>query len=278
MRRDRLLIGLSIALVLGILASVFIYRQIARLEAIKPAPASQLVVSAERLPLGTKLEPSQLRVIAWPGGTVIPGMFTRVEDVVGRSLLSPLAENEPVLESKLAPRGAGPNISAAIPDGMRAITIPVTEVVGVAGFVVPGSAVDVVVTASTPDYKGGSVTKTVLEDVTVLAVGQQVQADKEGKATAPYQVVTVLVTPEEADKVAMANSVGQNRLQLVLRNTIDTKKTDPPLLFETGLFGFVAPAPPQRTSKPRAPAAPTAPVIVEVIYGNKRETKAFPNP
>ncbi|MGB8786757.1 MAG: Flp pilus assembly protein CpaB [Candidatus Acidiferrales bacterium] len=277
MRRDRLLIGLSIALILGILASVFIYHQIARLVAIKPAPASQLVVSAERLPLGTKLEPSQLRVIAWPGGTVIPGMFTRVEDVVGRSLLSPLVENEPVLESKLAPRGAGPNISAALPDGMRAITIPVTEVVGVAGFVVPGSAVDVLVTASTPDNRG-SVTRTVLEDVKVLAVGQQVQADKEGRATAVYDVVTLEVSPEDADKVAMANSVGQNRIQLALRNTIDVKKTDPPLLFEAGLFGFVPPAPPQRTSKPRAPTAPAAPVIVEVIYGNKRETKAFPNP
>ncbi len=282
MNRRRLLIGLVAAVVLAVLASWFVYRQIRQVPVVQQqqVPATQIVVAAMPLALGTRLDQHDLRMVPWPGNEPVPGMFTRMQDAVGRALITNVVQNEPILESKLAPREAGAGLPATIPEGMRAVSVAVNEVIGVAGFVQPGTMVDVIAVGS-PGGGGGAETlsKTVLENVKVLAAGQQITQDAQGKPhTVP--VVTLLVSPEDADKLTLAAT--QARIQLALRNTIDTKIVHPAAVLQAELMsptGAVAPARPRRgPARPRrvVPQAPP-PYVVEVINGNKRETKTFPH-
>jgi pilus assembly protein CpaB len=235
-----------------------------------------IVVAAEALPLGMRLDANSLRLISWPADEPVNGMFTRVEDCANRALITPVAANELILEGKLAPREAGAGLSVAIPEGMRALSVAVNEVVGVAGFVIPGTMVDVLVTGRLPGTAHGgedNITRTILENVRVLAAGQKVEQDREGKPQA-VPVITLLVSPLDAAKLAMAST--QGKIQLALRNTIDSKKMDPPAVLEAALFGGPAPAP--RRVAPKSPALPPPLYIIEVISGNKRENKSFPTP
>jgi pilus assembly protein CpaB len=195
----------------------------------------QIVVAAGPLPLGARLEPNNLRLLPWVASNSAPGVFTRIEDCVNRVITVPFIENEPILEGKLAPKDAMAGLPAAIPEGMRALSVAVNEVVGVAGFVLPGTVVDVLVTGGPQGGSGGnSLTRTILENVRVLAAGQKVQQDAEGTPqTVP--VITLLVTPDEANRLTMASTEG--RIQLALRNTIDTKQTSPPVFYRASLFG-----------------------------------------
>jgi pilus assembly protein CpaB len=275
MNSNRLL-GAVIAIVLGIFASVFVYRKFQQASAPKPTVVMQrIVVAAEPLKLGTRLDGSNVRTIAWPQGQPVVGMFTKIEDVENRALITSVAENEPILDSKLASLQSGAGLAATIPEGMRAMSVAVNDVVGVAGFVTPGTMVDVLVTGALTGASG-NITRTILENVRVLAAGQKVEQDREGKPqTVP--VITLLVTPDDAAKLAMASTEG--KIQLALRNRIDTKSMNPPSVLQTSLFSQsgVAAAPP---SKHVAKASPViqAPFTVEVIVGNKRETKSFQNP
>jgi pilus assembly protein CpaB len=270
------LFGVVIAIVLGIFASMFVYRQFQQASAVKPVVTMQrIVVAAEPLKLGTRLDASNVRTIPWPQGQPVAGMFTKIEDVANRALITSVAENEPILDSKLASLQSGAGLAATIPEGMRAMSVAVNDVVGVAGFVTPGTMVDVLVTGALSG-SSGNITRTILENVRVLAAGQKVEQDREGKPqTVP--VITLLVTPDDAAKLAMASTEG--KIQLALRNTIDTKSMNPPAVLQTSLFSSTgaAPAPP---SKHVAKAAPViqAPFTVEIIVGNKRETKSFQNP
>jgi pilus assembly protein CpaB len=282
MNRRRLLIGLVAAVVLAVLASWFVYRQIRQAPVVQQQqiPATQIVVAAMPLTLGTRLDPHDLRLVPWPGNEPVPGMFTRMQDVVGRALITGVVQNEPILESKLAPREAGAGLPATIPEGMRAVSVAVNQVIGVSGFVQAGTMVDVIAVGSPGGGGGGeTLSKTVLENIKVLAAGEQVTQDAQGKPhTVP--VVTLLVSPEDADKLTLAST--QARIQLALRNTIDTKIVNPPSVLQTQLMsptGAVAPprhgrrvAPPRRV----VPQAPP-PYVVEVINGSKRETKTFPH-
>lgn len=273
MRRNRILVGLAVALAIGFVASFIVYRQVQRLTTLRIIPKGQIVVAASALPLGTRLEASELRLVSWSGDAPIAGSFTRIEDCVGRALVTQVVENEMILDGKLAPKESGAGLPATIPEGMRALSIPVNDVIGVAGFVVPGTLVDVLATGSTPDRRGVMVTKTILEKVRILATGQDVQQDKDGKPVRSA-VVTLLVAPGDADKIAMAAL--QGRIQLALRNTVDGATVAPPPVEETSLFSVAGPAlPPVKHSAPKV--APP-PVVVEVIYGSKRETKSFSNP
>jgi len=278
MNRNRMFTGLAIAVVIAFLFSMYMYRTIQRISTVKPAPMNQIVVADRAIQLGTRIDAANLRVISWPANESIAGSFTRVEDCAGRALLTNLAENEPVLESKLAPKQAGAGLPATIPEGMRAVSVAVNEVNGVAGFVIPGTMVDILVTArlsgktSDPD---NNITRVILENVRVLAAGQQVEQDREGKPQ-KVPVVTLLVTPEDATKLTMASTEG--KIQLALRNTIDAKLTNPPPVLQAVLFtGPVAPAPPVRTSVHKAVPAGPPPYSVEVITGSKKETKTFDN-
>jgi pilus assembly protein CpaB len=277
---NRLLVGLGIAIVVAFLLSSFVYRQFKQATSIKAVASQTLVVAAVPLPLGARLDPANLRVIAWPGNQPVAGMFTRVEDCANRALITPLAENEPILESKLAPKEAGAGLPATIPEGMRAISVAVNDVIGVAGFVTPGTMVDVLVTGklegAEPQKGNENITKTILENVRVLAAGQKIEQDREGKPqTVP--VVTLLVTPDDAAKLTMGSTEG--KIQLALRNTIDTKKTDPAPILQAALFSPAGAINPPKHTFSKQPAVPSAPsaYVVEVINGNKRENKSFPN-
>jgi pilus assembly protein CpaB len=267
--------GLAISLIVGLLAGGFVFTQFKKMALAKSMPTIQVVVSSKPLPLGTRLQAGDLRLVTWPAAQPVQGMFTRIDDCVNRAVITSMVENEPLLEGKLAPKDGGAGLSATIPDGMRAVSVSVNDVIGVAGFVVPGTMVDVLVTGGT-NY--GNVTRTILENVRVMAAGQKVEQDREGKPqTVP--VITLLVSPQDANALTMAST--QGRIQLALRNTLDSKKVDPPPVLQAFLFGGM-PTPPQAVKTARAVAAPKpmAPpppesFNVEVIRGDKKEESKF---
>jgi pilus assembly protein CpaB len=280
MNTNRLLIGLVIALVVAFLLSSFVYKQFQKASIVKPSDTQPLVVASVPLPLGARLDASNLKVIQWPANQQVTGMFTRIEDCSNRAVITPLAANEPVLESKLAPKESGAGLAATIPEGMRAVSVAVNEVVGVAGFVTPGTMVDVLVTGRALGGGAagqGDITRTILENIRVLAAGQKIEQDREGKPQT-VAVITLLVTPDEATQLTMGATDG--KIQLALRNTIDTKKNEPKAIVQAALFspqGAVStPVQPKGPSRKAVPVVPP-PYVIEVITGNKRENKSFPN-
>jgi pilus assembly protein CpaB len=279
MNQARWVIGLLVAAVMGLIASSIVYRAIAKASARGPATALKVVVAADHLSLGTRLQSQDLRLIAWPAEQPLPGMFTRIQDCVDRALTTSVLASEPILEGKLAPKEGGSGLPATIPQGMRAISVAVNDVVAVAGFVQPGTMVDVLVTGSTDVHGGssGNVTQTILENVRVLAAGQKIEQDRQGQPqTVP--VITLLVSPEDANKLTMASI--QGRIQLALRNTIDSKKVEPAAVFQAGLFSGGVTSPPRHTGVRGLALPPPAPssFSVEVIRASKREITTFPNP
>jgi pilus assembly protein CpaB len=275
MNRNRLVIGLVIAVVIAFVLSTFVYRVFKQASIVRPASATQhVVVAAAPLQLGTRLDGNNVKLVDWPSGLAVAGMITRIEDANNRALITPVAQNEPIMEAKLASQQSGAGLSATIPEGMRALSVSVNEVVGVAGFVIPGTMVDVLVTGTGGAGAGGTVTRTILENVRVLAAGQKIEQDRDGKPqTVP--VITLLVNPEDATKLTMA--ANQGKLQLALRNTIDTKLVSPAPVMQATLFGGALPPPPvKRAGSSKAPPAPPPVYVIEVITGNKRENKSFP--
>lgn len=281
MNKNRTLIGLFLAVVVAILLSAYVYRAFERASAARPARTQEVVVALQPLPLGTRLDATNVRTITWPSDSPVPGMLTTVQAVDGRALMTPVVANEMILENKLAPKEAGAGLPATIPEGMRAISVAVNEVIGVAGFVTPGTSVDVLVTGQIPGAtQSGAqyVTRTILENVRVLAAGQKIEQDKDGKPqTVP--VVTLLVSPKDAGTLAMASTEG--KIQLALRNTIDGQTPAPVPVLQAAVFGSGAPppvAPPTgRRVLTQKPPAPPSPYTVEIIIGAKRENKSFPN-
>jgi pilus assembly protein CpaB len=276
MDQKRMTIGLTLALAIGLLAGRYVFVQLrnARLAAMRSVATGRIVVAARRIELGERLTSADLRAIPWSDVTKPAGAFGRIDDCLDRALITPVVENEPVLEEKLAPKEAGGGLSVAIPEGMRAISVRVDDVVSVAGFVVPGTRVDVLVTGPTPT--GDSITRTALQNLRVLAVGQKSEPDREGKPQT-YTVVTMQVLPEEAEKLTMASTEG--KIHLALRNTIDSKPVSPPPVNRVSLFAG-PPPPPVAAPKIRRPSLPPAPnppeaYVVDVIRGDKRESTSF---
>jgi pilus assembly protein CpaB len=277
MKQNRMLIGLGVAILVALFFSTYVYNQFKQVTNVKPVVTGHIVVAAVPLQLGTRIDARNLRLIPWPSNAPVAGTFTRIEDCANRALITPVAANELILESKLASVESGAGLPATIPEGMRAISVAVNEVVGVAGFVIPGTIVDVLVTgrSSNGGQNGGNVTRTILENVRVLAAGQKIEQDREGKPqTVP--VITLLVSPEDAAKLAMAST--QGKIQLALRNTIDSKKVSPAAVMEAALFTGTVPAPPAKHIVTAKSAPTPAPYVIEVITGSKRENKSFPNP
>lgn len=281
MNRNRMLVGLGVAVLLALVVSNFVYRKFQQATAVRGEPMRKILVAAKGLPLGTRLDASMLRAVSWPASQPVTGMCTRVQDCTNRALITPVSENEPILQSKLAPAASGAGLAAAIPPGMRAMSVAVNDVIGVAGFVTPGTMVDVMVTGTVPAGQGGqNITRTILENARVLAAGQKVQQDEQGKPQT-VSVITLLVSPEGAVKLAMGTT--QGKIQLALRNTVDTDDSAPPAVLQTSLFASDGSAPsPARpvvtkhVAPPKAAAPPTPTAYqVEIISGNKRETKSF---
>jgi len=276
MNRDRLLIGLGGALVVAFLATSYVYRELQRVQTAGAAKASkqiQVMVAAVPLKMGQLLTADDLVELDWPEGKQPQGALLRKEDGMGRALIVPLVKGEVVLDQELAKREEGAGLPVAIPKGMRAVSVGVDDVVAVAGFVTPGTIVDVLVTGSGP---GGFLTRTILEHVRVLAVGQQVQTENGKPQTAP--VVTLLVTPEDGERLTLAAADG--RIHLALRNTIDTTDANPPPVYGSNIFtGTAAPVAegvkvvaPKRAPPPPPPQTFT----VQTIRGDKVENQTFP--
>ncbi len=274
MNRDRMLLGLGGALIVALLASFYVYKQIQRAqqEAAKVAKQVKVVVAAGPLKMGQPLALSDLTLQDWPDGKQPEGSVSTPELCVGRALKVPLVQGEVVLDQEMAPKDAGAGLSVAIPEGMRAVSVGVDDVVAVAGFVTPGTLVDVLVTGTTG---GGSITRTILEHVKVLTVGQEVASEngKPQKGT----VVTLLLNPEDGEKLTLASQEG--KIHLALRNMTDTVDAKPAPVFGSTLFTGVAPVKPSAphpvAAKP-APPPPPPPFNVQVIRGDKVENQSFP--
>jgi pilus assembly protein CpaB len=286
-RRTRTIVVLGIAVTTGAMASFGVYKAVAAMPAREAVVAQDYVVVAARaLPVGTKLTAKDLRRVAWPKGTTVAGSASTIEALVGRGLTSGVLENEPVTESRVAPREAGAGLPPAIPPGMRAISVKVDEVVGVAGFVVPGTHVDVLVTMASRDRQQ-QMSRVVVSNVTVLTAGSRYDQEQANTAK-PIRstVVTVLVSPEDAERIALAAAEGH--IMLALRNPLDTAPTLTSGAHMTSLMGAPEPAPvaPRRIATPApapvvpaipAAAAPAdAPYTVVAIRAAKQKEEVVP--
>lgn len=280
MNRARILIVLVVAVIVGGALSYAVYNFLqSRPVTVVRTPEKNVVVAVGALPLGTLLKDEHLKFVAWPATSLPPGYFERKEDLLARGLVQPVVENEPILESKLAPKGSGAGLPPVIPKGMRALSIRANEIIGVAGYVGVGTRIDVVLTAS-PVGSQEAVTKIVLQNVEVASAGQVIQKDPEGKPQT-VTVVTLFVTPEDAEKLTTASSQGQ--FQLALRNPLDleeakTRGSQLSQLIRGSAPPQAAPAvrAPRRVPQVIAAPPPVAPATnIEVIKGEQRSTVKF---
>jgi len=226
MKRRRIFVVLALAVLSGLVAAFsalrYMQQRPTRIVAQAPVGAQQVAVAAVDLPVGHVVKAEDVRMIPWPGDGIPVGFASMTDQVVERGLITPVRANEPLLDSKLAARGIGGGLPVMIPEGMRALSIGVDQVIGVAGFVTPGTRVDVLLTV-TPRGAGEPITQVILQNVQALAAGQTIQQDENGTPLA-YTVLTVLVTPEEAEELAMAST--QGRIQLALRNYLDLEEVE----------------------------------------------------
>jgi pilus assembly protein CpaB len=184
----------------------------------------KVVVAGLPLPIGKKLEASDLKISDWPEDIIPSGSYSDISGLTGRVIKTESQEGEPIIEARLAPRGSEGGFSSVIPTGMRALTVSVNSASGVSGFILPNTRVDVLVTVSSPSKKEESTTKIILEDVKVLAVDQTFERKEDDPVT--VQTVTLLVAPEDAEKLVLASTEG--KLQLSLRNTSDRAEKSTP--------------------------------------------------
>lgn len=278
MKRMRMLVLALISLILSGLVALLAHRVLRnRLT----SDMSRVVVATQRLQLGSRLSPEKLRVVPWPRGSVPEGSFADAGPLTDRGVVVPIAPNEPVLESKLAPKEAGAGLTTAIPDGMRAVAVKVDPVIGVGGFVLPGTRVDVIVTGSLREGGGKDTSKVILESARVLSAGTSLE-DNDGKPR-DVPVVTLLVSPEDAQKLALASVDG--KIQLALRNPLDLRQVNPAAVKKEELYkGSTSAAAPEAAAPgEKAPWRPRravpAPVqtlyTVELIQGDKRDSLTF---
>ena len=237
-------------------------------------PTSAVIVAANDLQIGAELKQEDLRAIQWPSNAVPAGAFGKPEDLIGRGLIMPVMTNEPFMPSKLAAKDAGAGLPPVIPEGQRALSVRVNDVVGVAGYVLPGTRVDVVATVNPTQQQTDITSKVILTNVQVLAAGTKIEQDEKNK---PIQVsvVTLLVNPDEAERLTLASTEG--KIQLALRNPLDKSAPTTHGIRPAGLMGSGAPVRrvASSNSAPRQPqaAVPQAPApapTVEIIRGDKR--------
>jgi pilus assembly protein CpaB len=277
-KQHRTLIVMLVAVATAALGSYGVYRAVLQMPVREVEVASmQVVVAAQPLPMGTRLHPNQLRLVPWPSRNPVPGSFSNVKELIDRGVITPIGENEPITTSKIASLEAGAGLPPVIPQGMRAISVRVNEVVGVAGFVVPGTLVDVLVTARTggngPDE---TMTRTVVSKVTVLTAGTKYDQEKSKSGEPiPTSVVTLSVLPEDGERIALAQNEG--KITLALRNPLDVEPTETKGIKMPALMRGNSPEPvidrvKNRVIKVVAPPAPPATQIytVETIRAAKR--------
>ncbi len=275
MNRSRLLMIGGLALAIGLLVSYSVYSRLRNSAGSSNNERGvRVVVAADDIQVGVKLDAHDVRVITLPQSAAPPGAFSDPLKVLGRGAILPMSNGEFILPSKLAALNAGAGLPSLIPQGMRAVSVRVNDVVSVAGFVQPGTRVDVLATgAEGNDHQ----TTTVLENVAVIAVGKNL--DRNAPTDAPSApVITLLVSPDDAQKLALVSQEG--RIQLSLRNPLDTKKGGIGATRTSSLY--LGDKPVVTESKPKVhkvvakvPAAPPAPYQVEMIRGSKRDETKF---
>jgi pilus assembly protein CpaB len=224
-----------------------------------------VVIAANDLEVGAIVREEDVRLVPWPSDAVPEGYATSASDVVGRGVITPVRVNEPLLGSKLAELGSGGGLPITIPSGMRAVSVRVDDVIGVAGFVLPSTRVDVLVTL-TPPGSSDPASRVILQNVQAVAAGQEIQRDEDGTPMT-VTVITLLVTPENAEKLVLAAS--QGRIQMALRNTLDVDSTDTSGSRVSGLL--TVPRRPSATTRPAAARTPEPPPsVIEIFRGGVR--------
>jgi len=301
MRNKRFFVVLAGALVFGLVAAVTVSRYLASAQAYSK-DLNRVVVAKVAIPVGTKIIAEQVMAVQFSKESTPDGVFESVEKLVGRVAVVNIAPREPVTESRLAPIGTAGGLSAVIPEGYRAMTVKVDDVVGISGFIMPGTLVDAVVVITPSDTSNQDpISKIVLQSIKVLANGQNIDKPESEREPNSVKAVTLLVTPEQAEKLALAASEG--KLQLVMRNSIDEGDEQTSGVNKRGLLSGehaspqpepgslkseqpakTQPVPVPRRARPQAESKPAAVSqlpekprsSVEMIEGAKKRSVDFP--
>jgi pilus assembly protein CpaB len=305
MRNKRLIIALLAAITFGLIAAVSVKQYLLSAQAFNRT--NEVVVAKVAIPIGSRIIAEQLTTAQFPADVTPEGAISKIDaNLIDRVVITAISPRDPITESKLAPVGSLGGLSSVIPEGYRAMTVKVDDVVGVSGFIMPGTLVDIVVVIQPPKGTANEemISKIVLQNIKVLASGQNIDKPKNDREVErSIKAVTLQVTPEQAEKLALASSEG--KLQLVMRNSVDqadeqtsgankrtllsgeramlvpdpginsnsTPKaapTSPRRIAPRPVVKETAPAP--KTSQPPTPPRPT----VEVIKGGKKEVQDFP--
>lgn len=300
MRNKRFFIVLVGALIFGVLAAVSVSKYLSSAQAYQNN-LNKIAVAKVAIPIGSKIISEQIMVVQFPKESTPDGAFDSPEKLAGRVAVVNIAAREPITEARLAPEGTSAGLAAVIPEGYRAMTVKVDDAAGISGFIIPGTLVDVVVTIDPREGSGmqDPISKIVLQNIKVLANGQNIDKPENEREANTVKAVTLQVTPEQAEKLALASSEG--KLQLVMRNQIDQGDEQTKGVNKRNLLGgdTANPVPepgslkseqpktdarPVRRSAPASrPAATTAPApqptpraSVEMIEGAKKRSVEFP--
>ena len=302
MRNKRFIIALAGAVICGLVGVMLITRYLSNVQAFT-RDLGNVVVAKQEIPLGEKITAEQLALAPIPNGSLPEGVFRKMDDVVGRVAITPIGIRETITNMKLAPAGTGGGLSAVIPEGYRAMTVKVDDVVGVSGFIMPGSFVDVVaivIPLAQAEAANGPISKIVLQNIKVLASGAKIDSPENQRTPSAVTAVTLQVTPEQAEKLVLAANEG--KLQLVMRNYTDQEDTQTKGANKSSLLSgqtyVPQPAPPSEKAvssksvanyapqfrvrpvsialKQEKPAPPVQRNSVEFIEGNKRREVEIP--
>jgi len=275
MNRTRLLMIGAIALALGAFVSLAVYKNLQGKGSSSNEPGADVIVAADDIQVGARIEEHDVRTVKYPASALPAGTYSARAKVLGRGVILPISKGEFILPSKLAPENAGSGLPSLIPPGMRAVSVRVNEVVSVAGFVGPGTRVDILLTG-TPNGSSENQTTTVLQNVAVIAAGHTLERNAAGEAQ-NTPVITLLVSPDDAERLTLASSEGH--IQLALRNPLDTQQDEVAAANAKGLYkgGTPAAAPPvvhthpvkQQKVLPSVTPAPSG-FSVEVYEGDKK--------
>lgn len=303
MRNKRLIIAVLAAVAFGLIAAISVSRYLANASEYTKN-LGNVVIAKTDIEIGSRIIPEQLTIAQFPRNVAPEGTFSRVDEkLIGRVAVTRISAREPITESRLAPEGTAAGLSAIIPEGYRAMNVRVDDVVGISGFIMPGTLVDVVVVIEPPDNNQNRerISKIVLQNIKVLANGANLDKPKNEKEAERVKTVTLQVTPDQAEKLALASSEG--KLQLVMRNSIDQGDEVTPgankrslLLGERALpvpdaglakkettatprtttVRRVRPRPVETVSNPKPAPPPVERPSIEVIEGAKKRNVDFP--
>ena len=278
MNSKRILISLFLALVVSVLCTWLVSGKLTAPPIVQKQPDALYAAPSRALRAGEILQSKDIELVAWPSSDPLEGAFSQPAEVIGREVLFPLAKGQPILDRDLSAAGSGTGLASKIPDGMRAIALRSDEVVGVAGFLVPGSHLDVLVTYHS-DLTPEPITATVLQNAVVLAAGNQLEPDPTGK-TADVTVVTLLLTPEQAERAVLAST--QGAIHFVLRNGADSSRSGGIPMLLSQLSGPL-PAGARTVTHPAAAATQVAPAApkhqgIETILGEFSDARSAATP